>query len=206
MPGVPHRDISEFYGFGDGIAAQVERLLIRDYQGHRTTVKSSARRGGINFELMSQLSKETQEWWTHMLTIVYDDFVASESVLGPAGFVGAFHLQLIGMDPDYQGRGVAKKMISIVEDEARKQKTNCVLEAADEEHILVTIIEEYACTLAGPTALLLACPDLNAGARDCIPDHSTCQLSQAPKRNSNIGRICVMERKPQLSNTSSAFK
>ncbi|KAJ7607084.1 hypothetical protein DFH06DRAFT_1309604 [Mycena polygramma] len=69
-----------------------------------------------------------------MLRLVYDDFVASESVLGPVVFVGAFHLQLIGIHPDYQRQGVAKKMMGIVEDEADRQKTICVLEASDEEH------------------------------------------------------------------------
>ncbi|KAJ6517228.1 hypothetical protein C8R47DRAFT_1062920 [Mycena vitilis] len=117
----------------------------------QTAMGSEEQRAAGWNQLMSKLSKETQEWWTHMLTIVYDDFVASESVLGPAGFIlmngcanpsakcGLFGhtvtaVRLIGIHLDYQERGVAKKMISIVEDEARKQKTICVLEAADAEH------------------------------------------------------------------------
>ncbi|KAJ6447754.1 hypothetical protein C8R47DRAFT_958430, partial [Mycena vitilis] len=52
-------------------------------------------------QLLGKLSKETQAWWA---LLVYDDFVASESVLGPEGFANAFHLQLIAIHPDYQRR------------------------------------------------------------------------------------------------------
>ncbi|KAJ7938690.1 hypothetical protein B0H13DRAFT_1575374, partial [Mycena leptocephala] len=54
--------------------------------------------------LMGKLSQKCHSWWTDFLKILYDDFV--EKTLGPGAMLGAFHLQLIGIHPDYQRQGI----------------------------------------------------------------------------------------------------
>ncbi|KAJ7609355.1 hypothetical protein DFH06DRAFT_1247246 [Mycena polygramma] len=82
-------------------------------------------------QLMAKLSEKCRSWWTYFLRFLYDEFV--EGTLGPGVMLGAFHLQLIGIHPDYQRQGIAGCMMSIVEKQAHERGTLCVLETPNEQ-------------------------------------------------------------------------
>ncbi|KAJ7486851.1 hypothetical protein FB451DRAFT_1168234 [Mycena latifolia] len=84
-------------------------------------------------QLTAKLSEKCRSWWPDFLGYLYDDFV--ENTLGPGVMLGAYHLQVLGIHPDYQRQGIARKMLEIVEEQARANNAICVLE---------TVLEQWA--------------------------------------------------------------
>ncbi|KAJ7486859.1 hypothetical protein FB451DRAFT_1228202 [Mycena latifolia] len=85
--------------------------------------------------LMAKLSEKCRSWWIYFLELLYDKFV--EDALGPGVMLGAYHLQLIGIHPDYQRQGIATTMMGMVEQQARANNTICMLETPVEQRAKV---------------------------------------------------------------------
>ncbi|KAJ7131902.1 hypothetical protein C8R43DRAFT_1133570 [Mycena crocata] len=96
--------------------------------------------------LMARLSPKCRSWWDYFLRLLYDDFV--EETLGAGVLLRAFHLQLIGIHPGYQRKGIGRKMLEVVQERAREANTICVLETFPEERA-TTVYEPLGYTIRG---------------------------------------------------------
>ncbi|KAF8215388.1 hypothetical protein K438DRAFT_1955368 [Mycena galopus ATCC 62051] len=67
--------------------------------------------------LSASLGKEQQDWWRNTFIPKYEVFVAS--TVGAATKLAALHLQLLAVDPAYQGRGIARLLVNVVAEKAR---------------------------------------------------------------------------------------
>ncbi|KAK7043383.1 N-acetyltransferase domain-containing protein [Favolaschia claudopus] len=61
---------------------------------------------------MSALGSELETWWIDYFLPAYDAFV--DSVLGKGTKLGAWHLQLLGVDPAYHRQGAARLLLETV--------------------------------------------------------------------------------------------
>lgn len=101
---------------------------------------------------MAQLEPEVQKWWTEYFLPTYGTDV--DRVFGPGYKLVSYHLQTIGVLPEYQGRGIAKKLIEHVRPKAHAAGVNLCLEAITERNSQIyakmgfEVLGEVA--LAGP--------------------------------------------------------
>ncbi|KAJ7097068.1 hypothetical protein B0H15DRAFT_824697 [Mycena belliarum] len=98
--------------------------------GHTSFGTPEQRAAGWD-ELMGKLSERCRSWWTEFLKLLYDEFV--EKQLGSGVMRAAYHLQLIGIHPKYQKRGIGSKLLGIVGEQARVNNTTCVLETPSKQ-------------------------------------------------------------------------
>ncbi|KAI0776856.1 hypothetical protein BD413DRAFT_231015 [Trametes elegans] len=69
------------------------------------------RNAGWN-QVMARLPAEYQAWWAEFI-IKYEEL--SERFLGPGVKLGAYHLQVIGVAPEHQRKGVATALLQYAE-------------------------------------------------------------------------------------------
>ncbi|KAH8809648.1 hypothetical protein DL96DRAFT_1628705 [Flagelloscypha sp. PMI_526] len=79
---------------------------------------------------LSKLSDNSRNWWPYLLER-YDKGV--DAILGKGVRLNSWHLQILGVHPDYQRNGVATKLCEYIEGKAREQGVLSVLEAPDPE-------------------------------------------------------------------------
>ncbi|KAJ7160004.1 hypothetical protein C8R43DRAFT_994084 [Mycena crocata] len=80
--------------------------------------------------LMSSFSDELQHWWHAMFLPNYDTFV--NSTLGDGTKHDSWHLQTLGVDPEYQRQGVATLLVNTVCEEASRTGTRLCVETESE--------------------------------------------------------------------------
>ncbi|KAJ7648378.1 hypothetical protein DFH06DRAFT_1210086 [Mycena polygramma] len=115
--------------FAENASKEIVGVAVWFQPGHRALGTEEQQAAGWD-SLMAKLPKKYCSWWSYFLGFLYNEFV--EETLGPGVILKSFHLQLIGVHPDYQRRGIAGKMMGLVE-QARTPGTLCVLETPSEE-------------------------------------------------------------------------
>ncbi|KAJ7912545.1 hypothetical protein B0H13DRAFT_2191028 [Mycena leptocephala] len=83
--------------------------------------------------LMATFSKDLQAWWLDVFLPKIDMFVAT--ALSPGARHNSWHLQTLAVDPEYQRKGVATRLINMVAEKARLTGTMLCLETETEINI-----------------------------------------------------------------------
>ncbi|KAJ6461151.1 hypothetical protein C8R47DRAFT_1225994 [Mycena vitilis] len=115
--------------FAENARKEIVGVAVWFQPGHSALGTEEQKAAGWN-ALMAKLPEKYRSWWIYFLDFLYDGFV--EDTLGRGVMLKSFHLQLIGVHPDHQRRGIARKMMGLVE-QAREPGTLCVLETPSEE-------------------------------------------------------------------------
>ncbi|TFK97258.1 acyl-CoA N-acyltransferase [Pterulicium gracile] len=76
---------------------------------------------------MASLEPEVQKWWMEYFLPTYG--AEAERIFTPGYKLASYHLQTIGVSPDYQGKGIAKKLIEHVRSKAHPAGVPLCLEA-----------------------------------------------------------------------------
>ncbi|KAI0636031.1 hypothetical protein C8Q77DRAFT_1216522 [Trametes polyzona] len=114
--------------------------------GHKFLESEAQRNAGWN-QLMDRLEPKYREWWSTFLA-QYDALV--ERSLGPGVKIGAYHLQLIGVAPDHQKKGIATALTTYAESKAHAVKVPSVLETAGPTNVAVYKALQYEVAGSGP--------------------------------------------------------
>ncbi|KAH8810456.1 hypothetical protein DL96DRAFT_1627241 [Flagelloscypha sp. PMI_526] len=81
---------------------------------------------------LSKLSDKSRNWWIYFMDS-YEK--ALDAVHGPDVHLNNWHLQLLGVHPNYHRNGIAKKLCEHVEFKAHSQGLLSVLEATDPKKV-----------------------------------------------------------------------
>ncbi|KAL7279268.1 hypothetical protein ACG7TL_007109 [Trametes sanguinea] len=100
------------------IHAHVAAALV-DGEGHKFLETEAQRNAGWN-QLMDRLPTQYREWWSTFLK-QYDELV--DKTVGASVKLGGYHLQLIGVHPDHQKRGVATALMKYAENKVQIYKS-----------------------------------------------------------------------------------
>ncbi|KAJ7272926.1 hypothetical protein C8J57DRAFT_1715252 [Mycena rebaudengoi] len=85
--------------------------------------------------IMSDFSEELQNWWHVDFIPQYNQFVTS--ALGEGTKHNSWHLQALGVDPDYQRQGAAALLVNKVAEKAAPTKTLLCVECSTETNVEV---------------------------------------------------------------------
>ncbi|KAF8193020.1 hypothetical protein BJ912DRAFT_961764 [Pholiota molesta] len=76
-------------------------------------------------ELMSKVGNTYRQWWDYFLDLLVE---MPEKYYGPGVQLDSYHLQLIGIHPEYQKRGFGTSLFDFVESRAAAESRSVVLE------------------------------------------------------------------------------
>ncbi|KAJ6626062.1 hypothetical protein B0H10DRAFT_1906963 [Mycena sp. CBHHK59/15] len=85
--------------------------------------------------LMAAFNEDLQQWWHADFLPKYDAFVAS--ALGEGTKHNSWHLQTIGVDPEYQRKHVATSLVNAVIEKAALSNAPLCLECENENNVVV---------------------------------------------------------------------
>ncbi|KAI0831938.1 hypothetical protein BC628DRAFT_1350649 [Trametes gibbosa] len=108
---------------------------------------SKAQRNAGWDEIMSRLEPQYQDWWETFLA-TYDELV--EKSLGSGVKLGAYHLQLIGVAPKHQKKGVAGALTRYAEAKAHAVHVRSVLETVGAVNVSIYKALGYGVAGSGP--------------------------------------------------------
>lgn len=69
-------------------------------------------------QMFAKLDQAQQEWWGYFLPL-YDEYTTG--ALGEGTKLASFHLQVLGVHPDYQRQGIGSSLVKTGEDKAKAQ-------------------------------------------------------------------------------------
>ncbi|KAJ7493674.1 hypothetical protein FB451DRAFT_1215096 [Mycena latifolia] len=85
--------------------------------------------------LMASFNEELQHWWHAVFLPRYDSFV--DSALGTGTKHNSWHLQTLGVDPQYQRKGAATLLVNTVVEKARISGAQLCVELEEDVNIEV---------------------------------------------------------------------
>ncbi|KAH9849859.1 hypothetical protein C2E23DRAFT_887840 [Lenzites betulinus] len=112
--------------------------------GHKFLATEAQRKQGWD-DIMNGLDPKYSGWWDTFLT-TYDILV--EKSLGPGVKLGGYHLQLIGVSPEHQKKGVAKALTDFAE--AKATRVPSVLETVGATNVTIYKALKYEVAGSGP--------------------------------------------------------
>ncbi|KAI0649020.1 acyl-CoA N-acyltransferase [Trametes meyenii] len=98
-------------------------------------------------QFMAKLAPQYRDWWARFLK-QYDILV--EQSLGPGVKLGGYHLQLIGVSPDHQRKGVATALMKYAETKAHAVHVPSVLETVGATNVEIYKSLGYEIGGSGP--------------------------------------------------------
>ncbi|TBU51883.1 hypothetical protein BD310DRAFT_953029 [Dichomitus squalens] len=116
------------------------------HPGHEYLDSDSQLNAGHN-QVMTRLSAELQSWWKEFLE-TYGKL--TDRVLGHGVKLGAYHLQLIGVSPVHQRKGVATALMRYIEAKACKDCVPCTVETVGKTNISIYEAMGYLVKGTGP--------------------------------------------------------
>ncbi|KAI0671831.1 hypothetical protein C8Q78DRAFT_1128996 [Trametes maxima] len=114
--------------------------------GQKFLGSEAQRNAGWN-QFMAKLAPQYRDWWTRFLK-QYDILV--EQSLGPGVKLGGYHLQLIGVSPDHQRKGVATALTKYAETKAHTVRVPSVLETVGATNVEIYQSLGYEVGGSGP--------------------------------------------------------
>ncbi|KAI9066265.1 hypothetical protein FKP32DRAFT_1674011 [Trametes sanguinea] len=114
--------------------------------GHKFLATDAQRNAGWN-QLMDRLPAQYREWWTTFLK-QYDDLV--DKTVGGSVKLGGYHLQLIGVVPEHQKKGVATALMKYAENKAHAARVPTLLETVGSTNVQVYKSLKYEVAGSGP--------------------------------------------------------
>ncbi|KAF8486507.1 hypothetical protein JB92DRAFT_3024362 [Gautieria morchelliformis] len=139
--------------------------------GPGTGFMNTPEQGEAGFNaLMASFSPDLMKWWTEYFLPKYE--VQTTTALGEGTKLAAWHLQIIGVLPEHQGKGIGGALVRTVESKALPNGVACCLEAVNDAIVpiyahwgYVDKGEEHYESLAGgsfPTYVMMKSPPGNA--------------------------------------------
>ncbi|KAM5531780.1 hypothetical protein V8D89_014550 [Ganoderma adspersum] len=100
-------------------------------------------------QVIEKLPMELQKWWTEFLD-KYSKL--TDRVLGPGVKLGGYHLQLIGVSPSHQQKGVASALMKYAEMKAHAAHVLCTVETVGKTNTNIHKAMGYLVAGTGPLA------------------------------------------------------
>ncbi|KAI0326405.1 hypothetical protein GY45DRAFT_1373960 [Cubamyces sp. BRFM 1775] len=117
--------------------------------GQKFLVTDAQRNAGWN-QLMERLPDQYRDWWSKFLAD-YDTLV-EKSLGGAEVKLGGYHLQLIGVAPEHQRKGVATALIKHAEAKAHTKRVPTLLETVGPTNVAIYKALKFEVAGSGPLA------------------------------------------------------
>ncbi|KAI0326404.1 hypothetical protein GY45DRAFT_1373959 [Cubamyces sp. BRFM 1775] len=114
--------------------------------GQKYLQTDAQREAGWN-QLMVMLPGQYRDWWANFLD-EYDALV--EKALGPGVKLGSYHLQLIGVAPEHQRKGVATALTKYAGAKAHAMRVPIVLETVGSTNVTIYKAMKFEVGGSGP--------------------------------------------------------
>ncbi|KAH9902675.1 hypothetical protein C8Q73DRAFT_785325 [Cubamyces lactineus] len=114
--------------------------------GQKFLQTDKQRNSGWN-QLMTMLPGQYRDWWANFLN-EYDALV--EKALGPEVKLGGYHLQLIGVAPEHQRKGVATALTKYAGAKAHAKRVPIVLETVGSVNVMIYKAMKFEVGGSGP--------------------------------------------------------
>ncbi|CDO74669.1 hypothetical protein BN946_scf184828.g9 [Trametes cinnabarina] len=117
--------------------------------GHKFLDTDAQRNAGWN-QLMERLPTQYREWWTTFLK-QYDELV--DKTVGANVKLSGYHLQLIGVHPDHQKKGVGSTLMKYAESKAHAARVPTLLETVGSMNVQIYKSLGYEVAGSGPISV-----------------------------------------------------
>ncbi|KAH8831053.1 hypothetical protein DL96DRAFT_1811981 [Flagelloscypha sp. PMI_526] len=102
-------------------------------------------------EFLGKLSESSRNWWPY---IIRESAAGVEDILGKDVRLNNWHLQLLGVHPDFQRRGIGRKLCEVVEQKAKKSGLLTILEAGNPNNAKHVYQDKMGYELKGVTGVI----------------------------------------------------
>ncbi|KAI9066266.1 hypothetical protein FKP32DRAFT_1589778 [Trametes sanguinea] len=122
--------------------------------GHKFLSTEAQRNAGWN-QLMDRLADTYRNWWTTFLK-QYDELI--DKTVGASVKLGGYHLQLIGVTPEHQKKGVATARMRYAENKAHAARVPTLLETVGSTNVQIYKSLKYEVAGSGPLSMFPPSP------------------------------------------------